>query len=39
MAVISAMLLIQGVSPLGDARMDALRMFISLVDTGVLIAP
>jgi hypothetical protein len=39
MAVISAMLLIQGVSPLGDARMDVLGMFISLVGTGVLIAP
>jgi hypothetical protein len=39
MPVISAMLLIQDVGPLGDARMEVLGMFIRLVGTSVLIAP
>jgi hypothetical protein len=39
MAILSTMLLIQGVGLLRDARMDDLGMFIRLVSTGVLVAP
>jgi hypothetical protein len=39
MTVLSAMLLIQGVGPLRDARMDVVGMFIGLAGKGVLIAP
>ena len=39
MAVLSTMLLIQGVGTPQDARMEVLRLFIRLVGTGVLAAP
>jgi hypothetical protein len=39
MAILSTMLLIQGVGLLRDARMDDLRMFIRLVSNGVLVVP
>ena len=39
MAVLSTMLLIQGVGTPQDARMEVLRLFIRLVGTGVPAAP
>jgi len=39
MAILSTMLLIQGVGLLRDARMDDLGMFIRLVSNGVLVVP
>jgi len=39
MAILSTMLLIQGVGLFRDARMDDLGMFIRLVSNGVLIVP
>jgi hypothetical protein len=39
MAILSTMLLIQGVGLLRDARMDDLGMFIRLVSNGVFVAP
>jgi hypothetical protein len=39
LAVLSTMLLMQGVGPLRDACMEVLRLFIRLVGTGVLAAP
>jgi hypothetical protein len=39
MAILSAMLLIQGIGLLRDARMDDLGMLIRLVSAGVLVAP
>jgi len=39
MAVLSAMLHIQGVGPLRYPRMEVLGMFIRLVGIGVLVAP
>jgi hypothetical protein len=39
MAVLSAMLLIQGVGPLRYSRMEVMGMFIRLVSNGVLLVP